>query len=427
MTGQLVHRTRAWENSCTYSSEMVTLAHIMRAGGYQTHLFGSMHFIGHDQLHGFHTHTAEHLPEVNRWEYQQLFQTDWSEFNAESQPQIGPRKKAPKAGPSKPYRPWLEAGEQHQFVPSDRVAHSQALRFLDKFDAQNDAPFFSVVSYRLPHFPYIAPKDLYDVYADIVDDPAVDDSVPLPEALAYFDHRRVKDKKRLRQQRAAYYALVTQFDQFLGDLMAGLERRGLRDNTLVIYVSDHGDMAGERGLFMKNVFYEWSVRVPMIFSLPGLLPCGATVNENVSLVDLLPTLQDIAGVDYNGPRDGQSLWPAATGKGQLDPERPVYCDYYGYGTPGPGRMTRSGDWKLSIYPGHGTPELYNLAEDPNETRNLYEDPSFADPRKRLIEQAVADWDADALRAEIMANQKQRRLMVEVNRCCRNTQQTHLPG
>ena len=429
MSGQYIHRIGAWENSSTYSSETVTLAHIMRAAGYQAHLFGSMHFIGHDQLHGFHTHLAEHLPEINRWEYERLFQTDWTGDPPYATPQVGPARPAAgkvAASSPRPYRPWLEPGEQHQFVPSDQQAHAQTLRFLDQFNPQTDAPFFAVASYRLPHFPYIAPRELYDRYADIVDEPAVGDDVPLPEALTYFEERRVRDPQRRREMRAAYYALVSQFDEFFGDLIAALDRRGLRNNTLVIYASDHGDMAGERGMFMKSVFYEWGVRVPLVMSLPGVLPQGTTLDPSVSLVDLLPTLQAMAGVEYDGPRDGRSLWQAAKGEAALDPDRPVFCDCYGYGIPGPGRMTRMGDWKLILYPDYGTPELYHLGDDPNETTNRFDDPAAADARDRLLSAATADWDAAALREQVIANQKQRRLMVQAHRCFNDINVTHLP-
>jgi choline-sulfatase len=412
MTGQLVHRTKAWENSGSFSSEMVTMAHIMRNANYQAHLAGKMHFIGEDQLHGFNTHKCEYLPELNKIEYKHLFQTDWNNHIPGEQGSLNVPRPHRKKKKKTEFIPYVTEGEVHKFYPADQTTHEEAVSFIDKFNPETEAPFFYVASYHLPHFPFKPDKKYYDRYKNIVDNPATGADVNWPEALEYWKIRSSTDKDLIKKKRAAYYGLITQFDKHVGNLVKTLKKNGLYDNTLIIYCSDHGEMAGERGLFMKSVFYENSVRVPLIFSCPSLFKGGRKITDNVSLVDVLPTLQEFAKVKYDGPLDGQSLWGTITGKRQLKKERPIFCDYYGYGTPSPGRMVRIDNWKLSFYHGYKDAELYNLEKDPNELNNLHDNSDFKEIKEKLYKAALKDWNGEALMDEIKRNHHQRKFMIE---------------
>jgi choline-sulfatase len=412
ITGQLVHRTKAWENSNSFSSEMITIAHIMRNADYQAHLAGKMHFIGEDQLHGFNTHTCEFLPELNKIEYKRLFQTDWNNHIPGKQASLNTLSRKRKPRRPVEFVPYVEKGRVHSFYAADQTTHGETVRFLNNFNQETDAPFFYMSSYHLPHFPYQPDKKYYDIYEKTVDMPKTGAEVKWPEALEYWKRISLTDKDMIRKKRAAYYGLITQFDEHVGDLVKTLKQNDLYENTLIIYCSDHGEMAGERGLFGKSVFYENSVRVPLIFSCPSLFKGGKKITENVSLVDVLPTLQEFAGVKYDGPLDGQSLWGAITGKRQLDKDRPVFCDFYGYGTPSPGRMLRVGKWKLSFYHGYNDAELYDLEKDPNELDNLHDNPDFKEVKDKLYKAALNDWNGDSLMDEIRKNQRQRKFMIE---------------
>ncbi len=119
----------------------------------------------------------------------------------------------------------------------------------------------------------------------------------------------------MRRARAGYYGLISYLDEKIGRIVASLEQTGQRDNTLIVYCSDHGEMAGEHGLWRKSNFYEHASRVPLIMAWPGQLPAGQRVSETVSLVDLVATMVEVTGASPVGPLDGDSLWALAQGEG----------------------------------------------------------------------------------------------------------------
>jgi choline-sulfatase len=175
---------------------------------------------------------------------------------------------------------------------------------------------------------------------------------------------RDPDKARLRI--ALYYAAIAQMDDCVGHVLAGLRETGLDRDTIVVYTSDHGEMLAEHGLWQKFVFYEPSVGVPLIVSVPGMTTAGARSKTPVSLVQLLPTLAELCGVSLP-TLDGDSFArdvqePARTRDGT------VYAEF-SLNTPRPRYMIRRGDYKYCHYT-NDIPELYNLREDPAEMRNL---------------------------------------------------------
>ena len=125
--------------------------------------------------------------------------------------------------------------------------------------------------------------------------------------------------EQVRKARAAYFALITYMDAQLGVVLDALEAKGQLDNTIIIYISDHGEMAGERGVWNKHNYFEASVNIPMIISYPPAIPAGTVVDDVVSLIDVFPTLADLAGFDVPDDLSGQSLAPlmqAAAGNGR---------------------------------------------------------------------------------------------------------------
>ena len=198
--------------------------------------------------------------------------------------------------------------------------------------------------------------------------------------------------------RRRYAGMVSLIDQQVGRILDALEATGQREDTVVIFMSDHGELAGDRGMTGKGCrFYDELTRVPLIVSCPGRFDAGRRVDDLVELVDLKPTLLDLAGLDH-GWTHGRSL------HGYLDPEaapptqrKTVRCEYLdtmnmampdhpGRHTPVFGVMIRDERYKLSHYPGIDLGELYDMCDDPDEMHNLYDDPALDDIRARLERQ-----------------------------------------
>ena len=215
----------------------------------------------------------------------------------------------------------------------------------------------------------------------------------------------------IRWARRAYYAMIGYGDAQLGKLVAALKATDKDQSTLIVVTADHGDMLGERGLWYKMNFFERSVRVPLILHAPGLL--GARrIKENVSLVDLLPTLVEAAsdGAAFAPvvPIDGASLLPAATGA-TADPPDTVFGEYLAEGTPEPTFMIRRGPHKYVCGAGE-PPQLFDLAADPLELANLAERADHAALAASFAEEASDKWNGASLGRDIVAGQRARRLV-----------------
>ena len=179
-----------------------------------------------------------------------------------------------------------------------------------------------------------------------------------------------------RTLQAAYYAMIKLIDDRLGDIMAGLEDSGQRNNTLVIFTSDHGEMLGDHGLIQKGCrFYEGLVRVPLILSMGDRSANGTKSGALVELLDLAPTLLELAGVDVPERMQGKSLLPILEGTVSSDVHKEfVRCEYYDALDQPDGTlasMYRDERYKLVVYHGHEHGELYDLEEDPEEFENMW--------------------------------------------------------
>ncbi len=201
--------------------------------------------------------------------------------------------------------------------------------------------------------------------------------------------------------------MISYCDDVLGRLLTALETSGIADNTIVIVTSDHGDMLGERGLWYKMNFYERAVRVPLIIAGPGI-KTRRRVADAVSHLDLLPTLSSIVGARVNGAElDGRDLSPAL--KGEALPKGDVIGEYMGEGYDAPVVMIRRGAQKFVLSATDGA-ELYDLARDPHELRNLAAEPAQRRAIDALTREAEERWDFAQIRADVIASQRQRRML-----------------
>jgi choline-sulfatase len=187
-----------------------------------------------------------------------------------------------------------------------------------------------------------------------------------------------------------------------------LEETGQAEDTVVIYISDHGEMAGEHGMWRKSNFYEQSARIPMIISWPGELPAGKCVREVVSLVDLVATVIDMADAPAGAPLDGHSLLDLARGT-DADWKDEAFCEYLAHGVIRPMAMLRRGRFKLN-YSLDDPVELYDLEADPEEYNDLGRDPNHADVREQLRAELLSRWNPVDLEQRIRQSQEERLLI-----------------
>jgi arylsulfatase len=270
----------------------------------------------------------------------------------------------------------------------------QALAFIEE---ERDGPWLMSVNIFDPHGPLDPPREYLEHY-----DPARmpgplmrDSDGPAHEKLGKVDGLERATAAEAREMQAAYYAMIELIDDNVGRLLAALEDSGQRQDTLVIFMSDHGEMLGDHGLATKGCrFYEALVRVPLVFSQPGSLPQGLVSQALVELIDLAPTLLEMAAVPAPQRMQGRSLLPLLSA--QSDPQRhrdAVRCEYYRALNPDvEGRdldgtyatMIRDQRYKLAVYHDRDAGELFDLQEDPGEFQNLWDDPGHSALRFELM-------------------------------------------
>ena len=206
-----------------------------------------------------------------------------------------------------------------------------------------------------------------------------------------------------RRALASYYGLVTLVDDLVGSMLAAIDNSPLRHNTVVVYLSDHGEMAGQHGIWQKQCFYEASVRVPMILRTPRGA-AGQRIGTNVSLVDVLPTLLDLAGIDIPSGLPGASLAHLQPDTGGA--ERTVFSEYHAQGMLQGGYMIKRGDWKYNYYVCH-EPQLFDLSTDPGEFHDLAADQRYAPVRAALHRELLNIADPERVSAEALRDQQRR--------------------
>jgi choline-sulfatase len=218
-------------------------------------------------------------------------------------------------------------------------------------------------------------------------------------------------EERVRTARHAYYGMISYIDDKVGQLVRTLEATGQKDNTIIVFISDHGEMLGERGLWYKMSFFEWSARVPMLFYAPQRF-APRRVAHSVSLVDLLPTLVELSNdggsPEYVDELDGSSLLPWLEGREITDPA-PVYGEMLGEGAIAPLFMIRRGRFKY-IFSQSDPEQLYDLDTDPHELTNLASQQIYEQVRAAFYEEMMTLWEPEELHQEVIASQHRRRFL-----------------
>ena len=404
MSGQLISRIAAYDNASEFRASTPTFAHYLKALGYRTCLSGKMHFVGPDQKHGFEDRvTTDIYPSDFAWT------PDWEAHDERIDKWYHNMQTVKESG---------VAVATFQTDYDDEVGFAARRWLIDRGRdraAGDEAPFAMVASFIHPHDPYVAKPEWWDLYSD--DEISPPEHVLSPEEQDPFSRRvmdgieasyvPLSDEEVLRARRA-YLANVSYFDSKVGEIVKTLEDMGELDNTIVIVTADHGDMLGERGLWYKMNFFEHSTRVPLIMAGPGV--AQGTAANACSLVDLCPTLLDIAGGDESilgEPLDGRSLMPLA--RGEEDNQDVAIGEYCAEMTPYPVFMIRRGTLKY-IHCDPDPPQLYDLANDPLEKQNMANDPSYEDAARIFAQEVSERWNSEQLRADVIATQKSRRAL-----------------
>ena len=400
MTGMRCSNIGAWDNAAELPADVPTFAHHLRILGYHTCLSGKMHFIGPDQLHGFEERlTTDICPSDFNWT------ADWDD----------------------PWRvmDWFhdlknvrDAGIAERSLQQDfdeEVSFHAARKLFDWARAPERRPFLLVASFTHPHDPYATPRRFFERYRDAdIDLPRIpwiapEQRDPHSRRLwAQYDRGELEiGADAVRRARRAYYGSISYVDERIGEVLGALERSGLRDETVIVLCTDHGDMLGERGLWYKMSFYEPSAHIPLILAGPGIARAHR-VRSHCSLIDVLPTLVELAAGrvwdGYPEPIDGQSLLPLLT---QEDPERVAESELHSEGVAAPYVMLRRGPYKLT-YVEHDPPQLFDLAHDPDERRDLAADPAHAAALAGLLEEVHRRWDLPAIHRQVLSSQRRRR-------------------
>ena len=260
----------------------------------------------------------------------------------------------------------------------------QTIRLLEE---HKDKPFFIAAGFYKPHCPWVTPKKYFDLYPmDSISLPTITSQTPedYPKlALAstkpwpYFG----VTPDQARECKRAYYAAISFVDAQIGRLLDAVDRLGLRENTIIVFWSDHGYHLGEHGLWFKQSCFEESARVPLIISVPGQKTTGQASSRLVELVDLYPTLANLAGLTPPAHLEGVSLCPLIENP-QAQWEHAAYTQVQRGANPG--HSVRTERWRYTEWTfGKQGAELYDHDRDPHELHNLVGEAKYADVVARM--------------------------------------------
>lgn len=416
LTGRYPRTTRARQNGQSIPPTEVLVTKALADAGYTCGLAGKLHLAAVQPAHspaeerriddGYAEFYWSHHPD-----------DDWSTGDYSRWLREQGRSYSRSSHPRSSHVQTSVAEEYHQTTWCVQMA----IDFIDRHKDDADPWLFSVNCFD-PHHPFDPPEDFLRRYLDRLDE------IPLPNYVpgeldtkpsfqqvdhlgayggqfGFYPYKEMEEHDH-RLIRAAYWAMCDLIDVQVGRLLAKLEQTGQREETLVIFMSDHGEMLGDHGFYLKGpFFYEPAVRVPLLISQPGTIAPHQDSSALVELVDLAPTILEAAGQGPLKGMQGHSLWPLLTGAKPASHHRDdIYSEHYGTIHRQPGQpiayatMLRTAAHKLVAVHGRGEGELYDLVADPTETVNRYLDPACAAIRTDLYRRMVdrMAWTVDPL-------------------------------
>ena len=368
VTGRYVHETGNWDNAAPYTGAATGWGHRLTSQGIPLTIIGKMHFRGVEDDNGF---PDERLIMDVKDGVGDLFGI----AREAMPPQSHMIENVQNAG----------VGET-QYTRFDTAVADEAVSWIENEAGRSGEPWCLWVSFVTPHFPYVSPKEYFDLYpADEVEWPISGSARDWPDHPAAKNARRLSmsipdgefAEETVRRAIAAYYGLVTFTDRQIGRVLEALERAGLTASTRIMYTSDHGEMLGDFGQWGKSCMYEAAAAVPLVAAGPEI-PEGKVVEQPVSLVDCYPAILQAVGVkrqEADGDLPGASLWDIAAGGGRSRDE-PVFSEYHAIYSTHAQYMLRDSRYKYVYHAGGYPPQLFDMRNDPLEQRDLGQDPIF---------------------------------------------------
>ena len=392
LTGRYPRTTRCRQNGQSIPESEVLISKIFSNAGYRCGLAGKLHLAscsdgkvekrtddGYDPFHWSH-HPQPDWAENEYTKWLKEKGQDWFDLQGEK------------------INDYVSIGPPSEFTQTSWCAE----KTIDFINAEKDGPWFFSFNCFDPHHPFDPPQEWFDKFNF--------EEMPLPrvhpdedDAKTTFQkldriwaHNNIgefhveemteEDRKKVY---AAYLAMVSLIDDQVGRILKALKDSGQESNTLVVFMSDHGEMLGDHGIYFKGPhFYDCQMRVPLIMKWPaGGFSNGRRVSGLIELIDLVPTFLDAAGLKIPSAVQGKTLLPLLQGaEDENSCRRQVYAEYYNAWThkDAYGTMLRTKNWKVVVYHGTNQGELYDLANDQDEFFNLWDDPNFQVQKNELI-------------------------------------------
>ena len=417
-TGRYPNRHRVNSNGCPLPLSEVTMAEALRRSGYRTAAAGKLHFSS------LQAELDKANPESRAWweagkrlpqpyygfENVKLtnadgpgcytdYYLDLCRLDPDLPALLTPEKALANSGAPSSWKSAIP--EEHH---STTWIADRALEFLDSF-ADDDDPFFLCASFPDPHFPFNPPAPYCDMY-----DPAM---LPMPNRspretetasteLQYrwqqFEewhgyHALDMSDAHIREIIAHTYGMISLIDKNVGRLLDRLDTAGLAENTVVVFMSDHGEHLGDHYLIYKCLVLDELIRVPSIWRLPDRIAAGHRVSGFSSMIDVMPTLLEFAGVDVPPGVQGESLQAPLSGtdwagRGWALVENddigqsPVLADHNF------GRTLRTEHYSINVYSSRDDGEMYDMIKDPGQLCNIWSDPAYAEAKMHLLLQLI---------------------------------------
>jgi len=362
MAGQLPSTTgcRVYHDDLQPGS--MTFARRFAQYAYETVACGKLHHMGTDQMQGWTRRIGGDVSVSSRYIVDGMDE----EFSANERPfesfKWSDAKEIMRAG----------IGRSFYGIDDEYTLHG-TLNFINEFfnspyydREQRHRPLLLKVSLVQPHYPYHTSAEKFEYYLNRVE-PYL---CQTPSSHPFLSQRQVRpnvdvSEREIQRAVAAYYGMVETIDQYFGQVLDALRQVGQDpDEWIIIYVSDHGEMLGEHGVWEKQKFYEASVRVPLIIRLPGKIAAGRLVQENVNLCDLFATLCDLVGIPAPSDLDSRSLTPLLYGETTGWDDETI--SQYGLHN----LMIKQGQLKYQSYGPHLPEVLFDLDQDPTETMDF---------------------------------------------------------
>lgn len=353
--GDHVHRTGFWDSATPYDGSVKSWMHDLRDAGHETVSIGKLHFRSGADDNGFSEEILPmHVVGGVGW-VAGLLRDDPPAFD-------GAGELAADSG--RGTSSYTDYDLAITAAASDWITQQQG----------SDTPWAAFVSLVSPHYPLTAPPPFYDLYQEADFDLAPQALPEHPEIrnlARFFDYERHFTPQSRRAAMAGYFGLTSFLDDCIGRIIGTLAASGQTENTVIIYLSDHGEMLGDKGLWTKQVMYEASAGIPLIIAGPGI-PEGHRCGTAASFVDIAATARDVVLDRKVEGAPGQSLRHLAGADD--DKDRTLFAEYHDGGSSTGAFMVRWADWKYVHYAGM-PPQLFNLVDDPLEDHDLGTDKS----------------------------------------------------